>query len=210
VNRAIFFIREKHVTATNIPPNVSSMADFFTKSRTEFWLVQMHSQRMVEQLGNDSLPPLLRQQIATYVSRLNQCVYCSASHSADVDILGGDPLAIEQAVSDLDAAPIDDKQRELFRFVRTLVSKPDDFGEGDWNRAIKAGWRNDELESTIYVAAWFQFMNTIATGNLIPATDRETALALARSRQKPEMYRELVDSLEGLIGKKISITIEDR
>jgi len=198
------------VTASNTPPEVSSMADFFTKSRTEFWLVQMQSQRMVEQLGNDSLPPLLRQQIATFVSRLNQCVYCSASHSADVDILGGDALAIEQAVSNLDAAPIDDKDRELFRFVRALVTSPDDFGEGNWNRAMKAGWRNDELESAIYVAAWFQFMNTIATGNLIPATDRATALELARSRQKPEMYKELVDSLEEQIGKKISVNIEGR
>ena len=198
------------MTASNTPPEVSSMADFFTKSRTEFWLVQMQSQRMVEQLGNDSLPPLLRQQIATFVSRLNQCVYCSASHSADVDILGGDALAIEQAVSNLDAAPIDDKDRELFRFVRALVTSPDDFGEGNWNRAMKAGWRNDELESAIYVAAWFQFMNTIATGNLIPATDRATALELARSRQKPEMYKELVDSLEEQIGKKISVNIEGR
>jgi uncharacterized peroxidase-related enzyme len=197
------------VTASNAAPNVSSMAEFFTRSRTEFWLVQMQSQRMVEQLGNDSLPPLLRQQIATFVSRLNQCVYCSASHSADIDVLGGDPLEIEQAVSDLDAAPIDDKHRELFRFVRTLVKDPDNFGEGDWNRAMDAGWRNDELESAIYTAAWFQFMNTIATGNLIPATDRETALELARSRQKPEMYKELVDSLEQLIGKKVSVIIED-
>lgn len=195
------------MTARNIPPNVSSMADFFSKSRSEFWLAQLQTQRMVEQLGNDSLPPLLRQQIATFVSRLNQCVYCSASHSADVDILGGDPLAIEQAVSDLDAAPVDDKYRELFRFVRTLVTSPDSFGEADWQTAMDAGWRNDELESAIYIAAWYQFMNTIATGNLIPATDRETALALARSRQKPEMYKELVDSLEDLIGKTVSLNI---
>ena len=198
------------MTANNTPPEVSSMADFFTKSRTEFWLVQMQSQRMVEQLGNDSLPPLLRQQIATFVSRLNQCVYCSASHSADVDILGGDALAIEQAVSNLDAAPIDDKDRELFRFVRAVVTSPDDFGEGNWSRAMKAGWRNDELESAIYVAAWFQFMTPLATRNLIPATDREAALELARSRQKPEMYKQLVDSLEEQIGKKISVNIESR
>jgi AhpD family alkylhydroperoxidase len=88
------------------------MAEFFTRSRTEFWLVQMQSQRMVEQLGNDSLPPLLRQEIATFVSRLNQCVYCSASHSADIDVLGGDAVAIEQAVSSLDSAPVDDKRRD--------------------------------------------------------------------------------------------------
>lgn len=201
---------ETIVTGSNSPPHVTSMADFFAKSRTEFWLVQMQSQRMVEQLGNDRLPPLTRQQIATFVSGLNRCVYCSASHSADVDILGGDPLVIEQALADLEAAPLDDKDRELLRFVRTLVTRPHNFGVGDWNRAMNAGWRNDELETAIYVAAWFQFMNTIATGNLIPATDRKTALALARARQQPEMYKALVDSLEELIGRTIRITIQDR
>ena len=44
----------------NLPPSVASMAEFFAKSRTEFWLAQMQTQRMVEQLGNDPLPPLLR------------------------------------------------------------------------------------------------------------------------------------------------------
>ena len=190
--------------------NVSSMADFFTKSRTEFWMAQMLIQRMQEQLGNDPLPPLLRQEIATFVSHLNHCVYCSASHSADVEILGGDVEAIAQAAIDLDTAPLDSKMRALLRFVRKLVNDSAGFGEEDWHQAMASGWSNDELESAIYVAAWYQFMNTIATGNLIPATDKNTALALARSRQKPEMYDELMNKLERLIGKAVSLTIEER
>ena len=197
------------VTDSSLPPNVNSMADFFTKSRTEFWLAQMQTQRMHEQLGNEPLPPLLRQQIATFVSRLNQCVYCSVSHSADVEILGGDVDAIKQAAADLEAAPLDEKMLGLFGFLRKIIKSPDKFGEHDWRQAMDSGWRSDELESAIYVAAWFQFMNTIATGNLIPATDKDTALELARSRQKPEMYKELVDKLEKLIGKTVSLTIED-
>lgn len=198
------------MSGNNSPPIASSMADFFTKSRTEFWLAQMQTQKMMEQLDKDPLPPLLRQQIATFVSRLNQCVYCSASHSADVEILGGDVDAVAQAAVDLDAASVDEKTRALFRFVRSMIASPDEFGEKDWQQATDSGWRSDELESAIYVAAWFQFMNTIATGNLIPATDTETALALARSRQKPEMYRELVNSLEELIGKTVSLNIENK
>lgn len=191
-------------------PNVSSMAHFFARSRTEFWLAQMLTQRMVEQAGSDPLPMLLRQEIATFVSHLNHCVYCSASHSADVEILGGDVDAIAKAAADLDAAPVDEKTRALFRFVKKLVTSPGEFGEDAWHEAMKAGWRNDELESAIYVAAWYQFMNTIATGNLIPLTDRETALALARSRQKPEMYDELIGKLEKLIRKRVVLSIEDR
>ncbi len=198
------------MTDHNRPPNFASMADFFTRSRTEFWLAQMQTQRMVDQLGEDPLPPLLRQEIATFVSRLNQCVYCSASHSADVEILGGDVDAIAQAAIDVDAASLDEKTRALFRFVRSMIASPDEFGEKDWQQAMDSGWCNDELESAIYVAAWFQFMNTIATGNLIPATDPGTALVLARSRQKPEMYRELVNSLEESIGKTVSLNIENK
>jgi len=186
------------------------MADFFTRSRTEFWLAQMQTQRMQEQLGKDPLPTLLRQQIATYVSRLNECVYCSASHSADVEILGGDVDAIADAAVDLDTASLDDKTRALYKFVRTIIKSPEAFGENDWQQAMDSGWRNDELESAIYVAAWFQFMNTIATGNLVPETDRETALKLARSRQKPEMYEGLVKSLEEQIGKTVSLNIEEK
>jgi uncharacterized peroxidase-related enzyme len=186
------------------------MAHFFTESRTEFWLAQMLTQRMVEETGDDPLPSLLRQEIATFVSHLNHCVYCSASHSADVEILGGDVDLISQAASDLGAAPMDEQKRALFGFVKKLVDSPDEFGEQDWLQAMDSGWRADELESAIYVAAWYQFMNTIATGNLIPTTDKETALKLARSRQKPEMYQELVDKLEKLIKKKVVLTIEDR
>lgn len=191
------------------PPSVSSMAHFFARSRTEFWLAQMLTQRMMEDKGDDPLSPLLRQEIATFVSRLNLCTYCTASHSADVEILGGDADTIAQAAADLNAAPLDAKKRSLFEFVNKLVDSPGTFAEQDWHEAMDAGWRNDELESAIYVAAWYQFMNMIATGNLIPATDRETALALARSRQKPEMYGELVTKLEKLIKKKVVLTIED-
>jgi len=52
-------------------------------------------------------------------------------------------------------------------------------------------------------------MNTIVTGNLIPATDKKTALAVTRSRQKPEMYDELVNKLERLIGKTVSLKVEE-
>lgn len=185
------------------------MVHFFTKSRTEFWLAQMLTQRMVEEMGKDPLTPLLRQEIATFVSHLNHCTYCSASHSADVEVLGGDVDAVAQAAGDLGTAPFDDRKRALFAFVKKIVKSPETFGKDDWHEAMDAGWRNDELESAIYVAAWYQFMNTIATGNLIPATDKETALALARSRQKPEMYDELVTKLEKLTKRKVVLMIED-
>lgn len=186
------------------------MAHLFTRSRTEFWLAQMLTQRMVEQMGVDPLPPLMRQEIATFVSHLNHCTYCTASHSADVEILGGDVAAISAAARNLRNAPFDAKKRALFAFVRKIVESPDEFGKADWREAMDAGWQNDELESAIYVAAWYQFMNTIATGNLIPATDRKTALALARSRQKPEMYDELIGKLEKVIKRKVVLSIVEQ
>ena len=198
------------MTDSNTLPDVSSMPDFFSQSRPEFWLANIQNQKMVEQLGLDPLPPLLCQQIATYVSHLNECVYCSSSHACDIEILGGDVDAIDQAVRNLDTAQLDDKTRELFRFVRTLVSSSGLFRKGDGPRPAEADERHAEPESPCSVAAWFTYMNPLATGTLCRATDRETDREVARSRQQPERYAALVNSLEEQIGKTVRLTIEDR
>jgi len=50
------------------------------------------------------------------------------------------------------------------------------------------------------VTAQFQFMNTIATGNLIPATPLQVARDLAAKRQGPEGYGVVVREIERRTG----------
>jgi hypothetical protein len=52
-------------------------------------------------------------------------------------------------------------------------------------------------------------VNTFAIGNLLPATNKETALELVRSGQKSHMVKELVAALEKLLGKAISPEIKN-
>lgn len=193
---------------SNMLPNFSSMADFFLKSRAIYWLTTMLSRGHVNHTIDEPLTPLTREQIAAYVSRLNNCSYCSLSHGCDVSILGGDVDLIDQAIVDLDVAPLDDKLRELFRFIRSLVDTPDQFGAADWQKAMDAGWQAKELESAIYVVGWFQYMNTLATGNLIPATPEELAMDLAQQRQRDGGYAQLCQEIQQEIGKNVSVKVD--
>jgi hypothetical protein len=79
-----------------------------------------------------------REQLRSQVG-LNDCAWCSRSHGCDVDILGGSSEAIDQAIVDLGAAPLDEELRELFRFLRKLVQSPGQ-GESDWKAVLEAGW----------------------------------------------------------------------
>ncbi|MFQ5661055.1 MAG: carboxymuconolactone decarboxylase family protein [Gammaproteobacteria bacterium] len=189
-------------------PRFSSFIDFFANSRTLYWLTTLLSRRAIDHAIDDPLTPLLKEQIAAYISRLNHCSYCSLSHGCDVKVLGAEVGPIDEAVADLEQAPLDDKLRELFRFLRTLVRHPDEFAETDWRRALDSGWQRSELESAIYVAGWFQYMNTLVTGNLIPATSMETAMDLARQRQGPGGYSDTIQFLQQQIGKQVSVSVE--
>lgn len=190
------------------PPRFESMIDFFARSRPVYWLTSLLTRRAIAAHVEEPLAPLTQEQIATFVSRLNHCSYCARSHACDVEVLGGDLAAIDAAVTDLDAAPLDDRLRALFRFVRALVREPDTFGPADWERALVAGWSAAELEAAVYVTAQFQFMNTIATGNLIPATPLEVARDLAARRQGPEGYGVVVREVEQRSGVRVRVNVE--
>lgn len=146
------------------------------------------------------------------MSRLNNCNHCSRSHGCDVDIFGGSAEVLDLAVVDLDAAPMDNKLREMLRFIPKIVSSPDEFGQVDWRKALNAGWERAKLEAAMYQAGQFQFMNTIAIGNIIPATPLEIAMDLTRERHGEKGYGAIVDMIEKLTRTdvEVSVTVSQR
>src|ERR1700722_16186210 len=66
----------------------------------------------------NSLPPGERELIAAYVSGLNECVFCSSSHSAFAAAqLETGMTLVQQVRGDLDSAPISEKLRALLRIA---------------------------------------------------------------------------------------------
>jgi alkylhydroperoxidase family enzyme len=62
-------------------------------------------------------------------------------------------------LEDLDNAPISEKDRTLYAFIRKMVSDSTSIGPSDVERARRAGWSDEALYDAITVCSLFQFYN---------------------------------------------------
>ena len=66
---------------------------------------------------------------------------------------------MESVLLDLNAAPISDRDRALYLFVKKMVHDSLSIGEADVVTARAAGWTDEALYDAITVVALFQFYN---------------------------------------------------
>lgn len=66
---------------------------------------------------------------------------------------------MEAVLHDLDSAPVSDKDRALYAFVKKMVHDSLSIGEEDVAVARDAGWSDEALYDAITVVALFQFYN---------------------------------------------------
>jgi uncharacterized peroxidase-related enzyme len=115
--------------------------------------------------GPHSLTSGERELIASYVSGLNECTFCYASHAACATAqLDGDPALVDRVLDDLDAAPVSPKLRALLRIAGAVR---------DDGRAVTAelvaaaraeGATDLEIHDTVLLAAAFSMYNRYVDG----------------------------------------------
>ena len=66
---------------------------------------------------------------------------------------------VQAVLHDLDSAPVSDKDRALYGFVKKMVRDSLSIGEADVAVARDAGWSDEALYDAITVVALFQFYN---------------------------------------------------
>lgn len=66
---------------------------------------------------------------------------------------------MQSVLNDLDNAPISDKDRTLYAFIRKMVRDSTSIGQEDVDVAHKAGWSDEALYDAITVCSLFQFYN---------------------------------------------------
>jgi len=66
---------------------------------------------------------------------------------------------VQSVMTDLDNAPISDKDRTLYAFIRKMVRDSTSIGREDVDVARKAGWSDEALYDAITVCSLFQFYN---------------------------------------------------
>ncbi|MBC6456689.1 carboxymuconolactone decarboxylase family protein [Actinomadura sp. HBU206391] len=121
--------------------------------------------------GPHSLTPGERELIAAYVSGLNECDFCYASHSASATAqLDSDPTLVDQVVGDLDSAPVSAKLRALLRIAAVVRDDGRKVTIELVSAARAEGATDVEIHDTVLIAAAFSMYNRYVDGlgTLVP------------------------------------------
>ncbi|WP_248959255.1 carboxymuconolactone decarboxylase family protein [Sphaerisporangium perillae] len=106
-----------------------------------------------------------RELIASYVSSLNQCRFCSASHAAFAAAqLPGGAETVAHACSDLDTAPISGKLKALLHVAAAVQRIGTAVTADHVEAAREAGATDVEIHDTVLIAAAFCMYNRYVDG----------------------------------------------
>jgi uncharacterized peroxidase-related enzyme len=115
--------------------------------------------------GDESLSAWERELIATYVSHLNACKFCTRSHAAMVIALrNGDEALVEAVKQDYTTAPIRKKLKALLAIAARVQGDARRVSEADVTRAREAGASDRDIHDTVLIAAAFCMFNKYVDG----------------------------------------------
>jgi uncharacterized peroxidase-related enzyme len=112
-----------------------------------------------------SLSPGERELIATFVSRRNDCTYCTLSHAAFAgeQLDGGAPV-VDAVCANYATAPISNKLRALLAIAEQVQRGGKHVTEESVARARAAGATDLEIHDTVLIAATFCMFNRYVDG----------------------------------------------
>jgi uncharacterized peroxidase-related enzyme len=106
-----------------------------------------------------------RELIAAYVSALNGCRYCSASHAASAAAQLPDGMAlVEQVCADAGAAQVSAKMKALLAIAAAVQHSGLSVTAGQVDAARAAEATDLEIHDTVLIAAAFCMMNRYVDG----------------------------------------------
>lgn len=120
--------------------------------------------------GPSPLSPALRELLFAYGSALNACSFCTGMHRAVAEALGADGSLVEALLADIDTAPLPDRERPLFHYLRKLTLTPSRMTAEDAGAVRDAGWSDDALHGVIAVSALHNFFNRWVDGSGVTAS----------------------------------------
>jgi uncharacterized peroxidase-related enzyme len=106
-----------------------------------------------------------RELIGAYVSGLNNCQYCTSSHSASAAAqLPGGMALVEQVRADPASAPVSQKLKALLGIASAVQRSGLDVRAQDVGAARAAGATDLEIHDTVLIAAMFSMFNRYVDG----------------------------------------------
>jgi uncharacterized peroxidase-related enzyme len=131
--------------------------------------------------GTESFSAGERELVAAYVSSLNECTFCHASHAAIAACHLGDEEVVAAVVDNLDAAPISSKARALLRLAAKVQQGGRAVQDGDVAQARAEGATDGDIHDTVLIAAAFCMFNRYVDG-LQASTPTDSSFYRERGR----------------------------
>ena len=115
--------------------------------------------------GESPLSPAERELIATYVSHLNNCTFCTRTHAAACEcLLGSDKEIVNEVLRDYKKAPISEKLKCLLNIAGKVQADARTVSDTDIAQARNAGAVDRDIHDTILIAATFCMFNRYVDG----------------------------------------------
>lgn len=111
-----------------------------------------------------------RELLAAYVSGINACHYCAGVHEATARRFGVAEQLLVQLLADPATAPVPERMKPVFRYVRKLTESPSHMADADATEFFAAGWNDRALHDAVAICALFNCMNRLVEGFGISAS----------------------------------------
>jgi uncharacterized peroxidase-related enzyme len=148
--------------------------------------------------GPSTLTEAERELIASVVSRGNQCKFCTAAHTAAVDLLLGEPTTAEMVKNDISTAPVSEKMKALLT-IAALTGKNGRLVTPEIITKAKAEGATDiEIHDTVLIAALFSLYNRYVDGMATAMPDNDSYFAMLADRLVNHGYSRLPQGYDHL------------
>jgi len=134
--------------------------------------------------GKSTLSTAEREMIATLVSHLNECRFCSRAHQSVTDLLLGECETTDSIRENFESAHVGEKMKSLLNLASQVQSGGYKVTPSAIERAKAAGASDIEIHDTVLIAALFCLYNRYVDGLATVAPE------------EPEFYQHLAKRIE--------------
>ena len=145
-----------------------------------------HWTKMGEKLinGPSPLSPAEKELIQAYVAGIANINYSYIAHAEAAYARGIERGIADALVDDIDSAPVEEKWKPVFRYVKKLTLDPSSVMEKDAEAIFNAGWDKQAFHDIIAVTARMNFMCRVVEGFGFTPKTPDAARVQAERRAK--------------------------
>ncbi|MEM7119108.1 MAG: peroxidase-related enzyme [Chloroflexota bacterium] len=114
-------------------------------------------------MGESELTRAEREMIGVVVSSENGCLYCLASHGADLRMLLEDPILGERIMLDYRRAGLNSRTRAILDYAVKITNEPEACSPADIEQLKSHGFSEEAIFDIIEIASMYNFTNRLAS-----------------------------------------------